>query len=34
VIDPRLPASRQRTDSATTLTGRQFFVKLSYMFRY
>jgi hypothetical protein len=34
VIDPRLPASRQRTDSPRTLTGRQFFVKVSYLLRY
>ena len=33
-LDPRLPASQQRTDSARTLTGRQFFVKLSYLLRY
>ncbi len=33
-LDPRLPASQQRTDSARTLTGRQFFVKISYLLRY
>ena len=33
-LDPRLPTDRQRTESARTLTGRQFFVKLSYLIRY
>ena len=33
-LDPRLPPSQQRTDSTRTSTGRQFFVKLSYLLRF
>jgi hypothetical protein len=33
-VDPRLPPSLRRTDSPRTSVGRQFFVKLSYLFRY
>jgi predicted porin len=33
-LDPRLSPAWQRTDRATTSTGRQFFIKMSYLLRY